>query len=374
MSIRIELGADKDQGPGYGVIRIGGFGAGAGPVDFSLMRNQGSQPYLGRGRVWQAMEAWHSATALADGTDLIIPVGPDIVDPIVGQPTTVAYRLTLASGTTRDAGVLRINRPLLGSGAAAGDDGAEAERLRREEEARRAREDEERRQREDEERRRREDEAERRRREEQEQTVTPPPAPPRRWPLIAVLALLLIASGAFGAWYGCLIPGFAASRCEATTAATTPPAPPEPPPTEPSPAPATALSCVGLAGDACYRVAQRALADRQFEPARQLLQQAAQLGFVEANNAVARLYDPQTWTKETSPAAEPNWETAVYWYERAARQGDAAGQLGAGRLLCRHAASGFEHKQGLQYLRQAAAQAASPEIQTLIAECEAKAS
>ena len=100
-----------------------------------------------------------------------------------------------------------------------------------------------------------------------------------------------------------------------------------------------------------------------------MLQQAASLGSVEANLVIARMYDPETWSAEASPVAAANWETAVFWYEKAARQGDSTGQLAAGKLLCRNALTAFEKTQGRSYLDQAA-KGGSAEAQTLLSECQ----
>jgi TPR repeat protein len=120
-------------------------------------------------------------------------------------------------------------------------------------------------------------------------------------------------------------------------------------------------------------LARQALADRKLEPARQLLQQAGQMGSADASNLIARMYDPETWRADASPLAQPDWETAVYWYEIAARADDVSGKLGAGRLLCQHSSIDFDRKRGLDYLRQAAA-AGSAEAKPLLTVCEEKLS
>lgn len=372
MAIRTELSADKERGPGYGILKIEGFSSAEDPVDFSLMRNQGSEPYLGQTGLWQATETWHSAETIeATGGSLLIPVGPTIVNAIVNQSTTVAYRLTLASGTAKDAGTLRIVRPLLGSGAAAPEEhvpppepappppppiiepAPPAPPI--------------------------EPPAEQ---QVEEPEITSPEPPPSRsrWPLIvAVLAIVLIAGGTFAAWYTCLIAGFGAPRCPATSTAS-----PEVPPddetaagTEPQPPENEAqtdvkFSCEGLDADDCFDVATTALEQREALIARERFQYAAEIGSLEANNALARMYDPATWARETSPVGKPDWETAVYWYERSARQGNLDGRLGAGRLLCEKGSLAFETKQGLQYLKEALEQDDEGSTRDLIKACESK--
>lgn len=395
MAIRADLSADRERGAGYGRLRIVGLGESTGPIDFSLMRNQGTQPYLGKGRIWQASEAWHEADEVEiDDDAIVIPVGPDIVDAIVGQSANVAYRLAVPAGAIRQVATLKVHGPLLGSGAAAPDDTAALEQQQRDEVARRAQEDEQRRAREAEEEASRraaeeaaarqaalataEDEARRRR----EQSAVglgaidlePTPAPRRRWPLLAaLLALLVVIGGSAGAWFGCWIEGFGPPACSAPPSAEVPVAEPPVeavPSAAPEPPVEAELSCAGITdGSACLAVAQRALEQRQLEPARQLLQQAASLGSVEANVVIARMYDPQTWSAEASPVAAASWETAVYWYEKAARQGDGTGQLAAGKLLCQNALTEFEKSQGRTYLDQAS-KAGHAEAQTLLASCQ----
>jgi hypothetical protein len=382
VAIRAELSADKDRGPGYGLLRIAGLGAPGGAVDLSLKCNQVTAPFLGLAGRWQATEVWHSVTAMtAEGDDLLILVGPEIVDPIVAQPSRVAYFLTVAAGVQKQGATLTVHR-LLGSGAAA-DDQAERERLQREAEER-ERQELERQEREAERLRREQAEAERLRREQQEATVlaaqrqaaeaaapvAEPEPPRRRWLLVLIPALVALSLGAVaGSWYACLIPipGFVPARCAGAGEV-------EPvPPLQPSPVIESPTSCAGLSADDCVRLAETALSEKRLEPARQLFQQAVQLGAARAGGALGRMYDPETWSATASPAAAADWETAVYWYETAARSGDSAGLLGAGRLLCREAKSNIERAQGLKYLREAEAKGAA-EAKALIQACEAKGS
>jgi len=384
VAIRAELGADKDRGPGFGLLRIAGLGTAGGGVDLSLKCNDAKAPFLGAGGRWQATEAWHSVTAMtAEGDDLLIPVGPEIVDAIVAQPSRVAYFLTVATGVQKQGATLTVHR-LLGSGAAA-DDQAERERLQREAEERERQEREAERLRQEEAERARLDEAERLRREQEEATVlatqrqaAEPLAPVlepepqrRRWMLALIPAVLVLSVAAVaGSWYACLIPipGLVPARCTAESAAET-----AQPPAEVPSAVANPTSCAGLGVEECIRLAETALSEKRLEPARQLFQQAVQLGGAQAAVALGRMYDPETWSAAASPAPAADWETAVYWYETAARAGDGAGLLGAGRLLCREAKSDIERRQGLRYLREAETKGAA-EAKALIPACEAKGS
>lgn len=386
MPIRAELSADQDRGPGYGVLRIAGLGTPGGSLDLSLKCNDAKAPFLSTGGKWQATEAWQSAAAMtAEGDDLLIPVGPEIVDAIVAQPSRVAYYLTVATGAQKQGATLTVHR-LLGSGAAA-DDQAERERLQREaeERARQEREAERLRREQEEAERARLDEVERLRRQQEEATVLAaqrqaaepiapvlePEPPRRRWMLALIPALLVLSVAAVaGSWYACLIPipGLVPARCTAESAAET-----AQPSAEVPAAVASPTSCAGLSVEDCIRLAETALSEKRLEPARQLFQQAVQLGGAQAAVALGRMYDPETWSAAASPATAADWETAVYWYETAARAGDGAGLLGAGRLLCREAKSDIERRQGLKYLREAETKGVA-EAKALIPACEAKGS
>lgn len=368
MAVQCELSNDRAQGPGHGLLRLGGTGLTPGPLAFSLKRNQGTAPFLGHSGQWQATELWHEGEALAgEGGRLILSVGPELVDPIVALPPTVAFWLTLqADDGVKQAATLKVTRPLLGSGAAAPAAPAVVASV---------------------------------------PAAVPPlepaatpvvgalagvtaaqteiPEPPEpspktlgRW-LLATVVLLVLAGGGLYAYLGCLLPGFAPARCAV------PVIPPEvavPPPTppvsavvpDPLPSPTTTppKNCANLGGDACLALADGALAVGENERARQLYQEAARLGSLAANVRLARMYDPEGWSAEQSPASKPDWETAAYWYEEAARGGDTAGRQGAGRLLCRFGASDFERARGLQLLGEAAQQGA--EVQALITACGGK--
>jgi TPR repeat protein len=312
-------------------------------------------PFLGTSGMWQASEDWHPAPDADAGAETVtVPLGPAIIDPIVSEPTNVTYKLTVTVGASKQATTLKVIRPLFGTGAAApiaaaGATEDEAQR-RAEDDARRLEEEEAARKAaaEEENARRLDEEAERRRiadeaaAQAEEEAAAQKAGRRRTLPAVLGLGLLLLAGAAAAAWYGCVIPGFGGAHCR-TTAATAVPTAQE-----------AALSCSGLDAAGCYQLGERALQQRQLEPARQLLQQASSLGSIEANIAVARMYDPETWSAETSPARQPNWETAVFWYEKAARQGDLAAEATAGRLLCKNAKNDLERGQGRAYLEQAA--------------------
>ena len=356
MAIKCELTSDTDRGPGHGLLKVTGLEPTTGPLDFSLMRNQGNEPFLGRDGTWQGTEVWHSLSEVEDhGGISVIRLGPTIVDPVVGLPPNVAFRVTLATGAGKQAGTLKVSRPLLGSSAAmeAAPPPPPPPPPVKPEPAPPA---------------------------EPEPAPEPPPAPKPAPPvskpdpepeppkkssmplIVAAAAILLLVGGGSAAWFSCLIPGFGPDTCGADSAKVTPPPKPEAP-----------KNCNGLDADACYGAATTALEAKDLELARQLYQQATKLGAVPANLRVAEMYDPDTWSAETSPEEKADWETAAYWYEEAARQGNVEGQIAAGRVLCRHAPGSFEQKRGLNFLRAASEQGGGEDVQSLLKECEAKA-
>lgn len=384
-----ELIADRQRGPGFGRLRIANSRVEAEEIRFALMRNQGNKPYLGSGGEWQATEVWHPAeVAVRDDAALVIAVGPDVVDAVVAQPANVAFRLMLTADAVREMGTLKIVQPLYGSNAAGGNETALLDRQQREEDESRRQEDEEN------ERRRQADLEEERLRQAAEAarlaTVADVAKPveeiPRAEPAVAgprgkgmnkaliaaIVVLLALAGGGAGAWFSCLIPGFGPASCgggPGDTASGETGSGGTASGETGAGSDAGALTCAGLTdGSACYAVAQKALAQEKLEPARQLFQQAASMGSLEANLAVARMYDPDTWSAAASPAAKPDWETAVFWYEKAARQGDRVAQREAGRLLCGHASTDFEKRQGRTYLEKAA-EAGDADATALAASC-----
>lgn len=367
MAIQCELDADRERGPGHGVLKISGLGPVDGPLDLSLMRNQGTAPYLGRGGHWQATESWHTVADLEPrGDALVARVGPDIVDAIVALPTTVAYRLTAADGARKQAGTLKVNRPLLGSTAAAAEERPqpppppppepepEPEPAPPEPEPR-------------------------------PEPIAAAPAPPmaealppetqRGWlpALIGMAVLLLLVGGGAYAYFNCLISGFGPASCAAPAPvqAEGEATPAESETAKPEPAePAAQAACADA--EACMAAAAAAVQAGEAVRGRELYQKAARMGSVAANVRIAEMYDPETWSAGSSPVSEADWDTAAYWYEEAARQGDRAAQIGAGRVLCRHAPDRVQQERGLRYLQEATAGGADDAVQQLVNECKGK--
>jgi len=368
MNLQSDLTNDRERGPGHGLLRLSGGGLPPGPMELSLMRNQGTSPYLGHGGQWQATVVWHLAEATTtEGDSLSVRLGPDLVDPIVALPPTVAFRLGLRVGDLKQEATLRIAPSLLGTNAGAvtrpSPDAAlpkapeppvpiapTPSALDGPPELATA---------------------------PPEEPAPPAPEPRPRWiGLLGIVALLALVAGGLFAYFNCLIPPFGPAQCAASKpvtqenpGTTAPPQAPAPTP-EPAPAPPRPDNCAKLGAEDCLALADGALQGKQTERARQLFQEAARLGAVAANLRLAQMYDPEGWSAERSPVSTPDWETAAYWYEEAARAQDPAGLQGAGRLLCRHGKTDFERSRGLGFLREAAAKGA--EVRTLINDCGGK--
>lgn len=156
----------------------------------------------------------------------------------------------------------------------------------------------------------------------------PHEAPRRRNPMVPILAavaLLAVASAAAWWYLG---------------------RPPEEPPPAPEvaqpPAPAPAERTLALAREmlaakppaAEARAAGEAhLAAKDLEGGFLLLRYAAENGDLPAAVAVGGLYDPATWSAESSPLPAPNAEQAAGWYRRAAEAGDAEAEYRLGMVL-----------------------------------------
>jgi len=369
MAIKCELVNDPGMGPGHGLIRIGGLEQTVGRLEFRLERNQGSAPFLGRDGSWQAQEYWHEVDAgpvgIGEGRDIEaapaqapaipheIPVGPEIVDPIVSQAHSVVFRLTLSVDGARYPCVLRIQRPLLGSGAYFEARPAPAPQAEPEPVPEPAPVP------------------------EPQPMPAPEPEPPpgpvpapvprssrRLWFGFALLPVL----GGVGAWawWDCRIPALPGPRCQ-----TSGPKPEQNAEVQPLSPP---QHCTGLSAEDCLAAAEKSLAARQPDAARQLFQEAAELGAPKAYIQLARMYDPDTWSAETSPAANADWETAAYWYDEAARTGDKDGRLAAGRLYCRNTRDPAFLSHALELLRKFVLEApGDAAAAALLKECEEKA-
>ena len=83
------------------------------------------------------------------------------------------------------------------------------------------------------------------------------------------------------------------------------------------------------------KVAQLASARKLLDGQFLLLRYAAEQGDIAAARDIGRMYDPATFSKDSSPLPEPNPVEAARWLKQAAQKGDAEAQYRFAMLLKR---------------------------------------
>lgn len=337
MAVKLELTTDPVLGPGNGILRLSGL---ALPPDqpepaelrIGIERNQGKDCWLGQG-AWTA-QAFHrnvAARRLEDG-GIEARLGSDVVDLLATQGANVMFRMHVGWNETTEIGRL-VLRNLLPSQAR----GAESLTVpppplsppptpSPEPEP------------------------------EPEPEPTPPPPSPSpqptsepkgRIPLVPVaLGLILAVLLGVGGFY---------LLGDGKDAKTEQPAPPVvAAPVEPD---RNAIALWLQGGPAVAEMLEKAktLFDQGHpDLGMVVLQHTAQQGSVDAHLKLAALYDPATWTAETSPMPEPDPETAAYWYEAPAEAGNPWAGFRLGALLTTIDPDGFQGRKGLDWLQKAA--------------------
>ena len=316
---------------GYALVRVRG-AAGRGDGIGLIIRRLGFQDNNLGAEGWQGPESpWTPLGIEDDGVDLVLSIGPDIVDRIdVGQPIELdiphlGVRTQLpwpdiapssSSGAIRTG--TRVNEPRTGMPAEppappAPSAASDPPPLR--------------------------------------PTVSPvdPPVPRpgrRGWQIAAASLVVLVAGLATAALvYRCelalplLYPGDAACASTDAPTAEAPADPPAPQPVDPVPpvADRTAGPCPPASDAfACARalqarpaeerfdVAMAALGDGNLDLAIVFLRRLATDGYGPALREIGRLYDPAHHAAETSPFERPNLTIARRYYEGAVAAGDQA--------------------------------------------------
>jgi hypothetical protein len=150
----------------------------------------------------------------------------------------------------------------------------------------------------------------------------PPVPPPKKWRfaiLAAVALLLLLAGGAY--WW---------LRPEPTL-------PPSADDTKGDVGLTTEAARKFLIADPAVQptkdLAKRFGENKSLEGAFLLLRHAAEKGDAESALALGKMYDPATYSKDTSPLPAANPAQAADWYKRAAEAGNAEAQYYYGMLL-----------------------------------------
>jgi hypothetical protein len=184
----------------------------------------------------------------------------------------------------------------------------------------------------------------------------------RTWHIVMliIMPILLLAVGAW-LWWKCHIPMLQGPQCKNIKSQVT---------TSPPSEIIIPRNCSGFDGETCLAMATKAVQSGRLDMARQLMQEAGNLGAKKAFIHLAHMYDPTTWAIDKSPAEKADWETAAYWYEEAARVGDSEGMLGAGRLYCENAQDAAFRLHGADLLRKALPN--DPSAAQALKECEDK--
>lgn len=176
----------------------------------------------------------------------------------------------------------------------------------------------------------------------------PPPEPKSRWPLWAALAVVVLLLAGGTGWYFFLKDD---SSSAAAPAAETPVTLDEARrvlTTDPAPA------------DALAR-AQAHAAKGELQGAFLLYRYAAEKGDMTASVALATMYDPATYSAQTSPLPAANPAEAARWYGPAAQAGQAEAQYRLGMLLKSGATADTDGpERGVAWLRKAADQGYAP--------------
>lgn len=142
-------------------------------------------------------------------------------------------------------------------------------------------------------------------------------------PILAILGLTLLVAAGLGVWFSrdALFGDEAGSQASAT-------------PAVPTTLEGARKFLAGNPGaDESYGLADRFMKDKQLDGAFLLLRNAASKGNAAAALALGEMYDPETWSAETSPLPAPNLSQAVEWYGQAAAAGLAEAQYRYGMLL-----------------------------------------
>jgi hypothetical protein len=338
-------------GPGQGTLEIPDLSVGSDPIEVAIQRNADDR-YLGPGLIWQRIPHWHPCARFDhDPRMLRLSAGAEIVDGVLGSAVN-ALRIHLRGAGVRATATLRI-RGLVGTPARAAlapRGPATAPRVAPPP------------------------------RDTQRPADPGGPAPQRsKWLPASLLSAGLALSALGLAWQAGLLEG---PTPEGGGAVAEPPAASGGPPTAAGTeeqqgrvagqradgaADATRASRPGLRGRAFVRDylagdpdAGRLLGEAQAREASGdceaalLLYERAAAADPGAAARVAALHDPALF-RATACIAAPQRETALVWYEDAARAGDAPSQRRLGQLLLEGRGSGVLYEEGVDWLRRAAA-------------------
>ncbi|WP_417795458.1 tetratricopeptide repeat protein [Terasakiella pusilla] len=370
----------SNETPGFAEIRIPDYTATGDQVEIAIKRS-GDGSYLGDSG-WLTNENWLSVNIQDDNGECVIPIGPSQVDPLASCLSSFMFQLFLKDGGATVAGVIKKTSVTLLSSQAGGagmtstvgsiaagttTPAPEPEPVEEpacvEEPVSIP-------------------EPEPQPEPQPARTVEPPAESSSKKGLfiaLAVIALLLV--GGAIAFYSGLFDSKTEDPATATPATPTPevsstqtPAPAQSlPPAAPT---APTLSTRQIVQDflatnpdapALLAKAEEMKAEGRLDGAMLLYRQAAGKGDAKAALLLARMYDPKYFSKETSPLPNADAETAAYWYEGPAKNGDVEAQRELGRVLIEQNPSGFQKEKAVEWLTKAA-EGGDAEAQSLLSQ------
>lgn len=344
MPLRIDLVYDAERGPGHAIARIHDQRAVPGRIEMSVLRNS-DQFYLRADGSWASSESWLPLPEAAiDGNTLSVRFGPPIVDSIVGAPPNIRFHHTMRLDGIAEPAHVKRAADVRTSGAAGSGRlpdpppiapppvaPAPASPVIEVPPA-------------------------------PEPTfaapVMPPPSPRQpdaggvRLPMLIGGAVALVTVIAVAVWYFTRIPEtpgpepVAAAQTKARAA----------PPTAGTPenlADINKFLSQNPPPNDAHRMGKELLEKGKPDLAMLLFQSAARSGQKDALLSLARMYDPESWSPQTSPMPAADAETAAYWYEPAAKAGDVFAQRRLGKLLVELNLSPTQREQGIEWLKKA---------------------
>jgi len=349
MALKITLAQDKDKGPGYGRLTISGLSS-VNDLTLRFESNQINQEHLQLNGQWGTSPASHDCILLERNADyVVIGLEPSTIDAFL-KNARATYRVIISYDGKEKVSPFRIPNNLLGSGA-----------IQKEKPV-----------------------------VEVPETNAPAPPPPIDLPLedtiqnrepedaiestdqdqpdtekkkgsarSILLILLFLSAIGFGAgWYMCLIPGLPPGpTCKTTEDIEKKTADED---TEESTAAETSEESEETSTETVQNFYEEALALQKtgalIEAKAKFQKAATEEKHVEAMKRIAEMYDPTFWSKETSPIAEPNWETANWWWEMAGNTGDVDAQRHSGYNMAKYSSFKVEKDKGLSILKEMADQ------------------
>ncbi len=323
--IKVTLEQDAVRGPGYGVMSLEGLSVQDG-LRYRVERNQKSAEHLQVDGQWGGAPVMQlTPVPQASEEGIVLFFGTRTIDALI-KNNRAAYRIIVQDAAEQEyVGNIRIKGTLLGSGAQGNGAQLHSSPLP----------------------------------EAPPSVERPAPAPPahsdaavstvipiskenkssfrRAVFIVLVIALLLGVLG--GAWAWCVAVPLVPARSPCVVAGEHSATPKQP--------------SAGKAGEDAYGRCLSLKKAGKLPEASAACQKAAAAGNIEAMKEMARMHDPATWSKATSPELQANWETATYWWKRAAHEGDRESKRHEGYNMAKYGEYEMDKEQGIELLKEA---------------------